>query len=235
MLKDNVSEKHYVNKFGIYKVIKKHVDGVWIRSITNVRVFIKRKEYMILEGGNMKLTELARTLKFLEILKWKVLTGEVGNKRHQQGYTPIESYLINEFPFGSAFCYVFRDFKCKKKVDGKFSICFCPKKPWEHLTEWARTQPPENPNIAYPEGRRINCILNADGSHRDTKEMIKSIEVIKIMDIVKMLKKIKIPADKLLHLSRLYHFHVWSKISISRIESCSDSKNLKDIKELYRY
>lgn len=138
----------------------------------------------------MKLSELAKCLKILEIMKWELYAGKYDNCQNMtigKKRSP-EFYCINRFPFLSAFCYVFRAYEMQTKVaDSQFN-CFCPR---------------------YNNG--INCSFSKD-SHRKTElQVAESIYAISTVKLMKYLKKL--PLQKLSYQIRELH-KIWNSESV---------------------
>lgn len=181
-------------------------------------MYVKFTEGFLVEGDKMKLSEIARTIKFLELLKWKIIDPEFSSRRvTNKGQMPFETFYLSEFPYGSAFCYVFRDHKVKEKLEKKWECCFCPKMPFKHGADWGKVDYSGRPNIQVSEAPHVSCVLGIDGKHRSIPEIIKEIEGIKIHTLMQFLKRIEIPDSKLQLLSRYWHFYVMSEVTIPRI------------------
>jgi hypothetical protein len=217
-IKARIPNSHYVIPFGIYPIIRVVKGGWWISTPTSVNLYVKRGEGFPVEGDRMKLSELAKCMKFLEILKWKLIDPEFCSRRKvNKGQTPFETFYLSQFPYGSAFCYVFREHKVTSKIEGKWECCFCPKMPFKHAEKWGKVDYSGRPNIELTEGPHVSCVLDLDGVHRSTPEIIKELESIKIHTIMQFLKRIQIPHPKLQVLSHMWHFYVMSEITIPRI------------------
>lgn len=219
MITKDIPNKHRVKKFGIFRPMRKTRNGIWITAPTGFPLLVKRGEFIYVEGDKVKLSEIARTVKYLEILKWKLMLPDFKSRHKFEGGRPIETVVeLCELPWGSAFCFLFRDIKTKHKIDGKYCTCFCPKKPWCHADDWGRYSHPNS-----PEKPHISCILDREGNIRPPTEIIKEIQEIDIMTIMEFVKKIKdrINQDKLRSLACKWHFHVWHKITIPRIDRVS--------------
>ena len=101
-------------------------------------------------------------------------------------------FLINEFPFNSAFCYLFRKYQIKSS--GK---CFCPmncKRKFCVIDEETHT--------AYP----MSVLMD-------------KVERIPITNIMKYLKRIQISKEQLKHLSLLWNIFIKTKLSANRPNS----------------
>ena len=134
----------------------------------------------------MKLSELARAIKELELIKWRLVSGcyknydkliDVANKggKNYVAKMPVQYYYVNEFPFCSAFCYVFRRFQIEGnkivKKDPPYTEfkCLCP------MSDFNK-----------------NCHLDSDGKHLPENFIIDKVESISISKIAKYLKKMQI-------------------------------------------
>jgi hypothetical protein len=225
MITKPIPNKAYVEVGGIYRVIKRQ-GSLWVRSLNRQLVMIKKGEFVYVEGGKMKLSELARCIKYLEVLHLKMLLPDF--KSRSKASPPIESFLVNEFPFGSAFCYVFRGKWTKKKIDG-CRTCFCPRKPFEQ-DDWKRVRKPKDKNKSMPEAEHISCRVLATGKMRSIKDRIQEVEEMSIETIMKYIKKVKLSREQLRQLSLLWHFHVWQQLTVSHI----DSNNPNEFKKGYQ-
>lgn len=207
-----------LSPYAILHIIKRDDKGWWCwHGVERKKLRAYKHEGKEVEG-RMKLSELARTVKYLELLKWKIMIGE--DKW-------IDKYLLNQFPFGSAFCYLFRDTKTNIRINSRFSTCFCPKKPWvsKNLEKMCLLD-----NKCSPEGAHVNCILDIDGKHRPISDIISEIESIPIIEIMAFIRKLNISSDKLELLNSLWHIHIWQRITLPHVDRLSSS----DFKEGYK-
>jgi hypothetical protein len=227
LITQDIPNKVRVEKGGIHRVIRQTRSGsIYIRSITRELLKVKPGEFVIVEGGKMKLSELARCAKYLEILHLKMM--QTGFKSRSNMNPPIESFLLNEFPHGSAFCYLFRGTWTAKKVRG-LSTCFCPKRPFDH-SDWGQSRIPNSPGLKATEPPHVNCRLLLDGSCRSIDEMIREVEALEIGTIMKFLSRAKIPPHKVRHMCTLWHFHVWQRVIIGHLDRADEN----DFTELYK-
>jgi hypothetical protein len=220
MLIKPVPNNHYVELLSIAQVYKETDKAYYIHTPDEVILKVYKHEAKEVEGRFVKLSEIARCIKYMELLKWRLLSPEFASS-FGNGKRPIEYYWINEFPFGSAFCYLFRKIKTKIKFDGEFTTCFCPKKPFTH-PEWARIANPVSQDSQATEPPHISCVCSGDLHHRPVKEIIKEIEDIPIMDIMEYVKKIKFTDAQKYKLCMIWHFFVWQRVSIHKTEDNKD-------------
>ena len=143
--------------------------------------------------GKVRLSEIAITIKELELIKWKIATREISGRITRENQKvpdfPMEYYWINEFPFNSVFCYVFGKYKTRKDK----WWCFCPMRPCGQ-----------------------NCRLEKNGKHRAEQDIVDQIESIPIPLIMKYLKKIKFANDKakIIKLYSIYRLHIKKRLGI---------------------
>lgn len=194
---------------GIYRARK--VRGNYYIKSNGYLLKVKPTEAIEVEG-KMKMSDFARCLKYLEILKFKALLLD-------NNLTTSDLRMLQELkPFGSAFCYIFRGIKTKKKFEDKFTTCFCPKRPYQH-PEWGRVDQRKTKSPKSTEKPHVNCMLNSDGNLRDIKSMIKELEQIPIIDIIDFIKRVPISREKKKLICQLWHFHVWHRISFNKVDT----------------
>ena len=163
----------------------------------------------------MKLSHLSMCIKELELMRWKMICGtkeykdyeelkEVvfNNKKQKIIKLPVDYYLINEFPFNSAFCYFFRCFQIRgnkivyiKPPYGKDThCCLCPMK----------------------EQLGLYCAKSPDGEFQSIPFMIEKVESVSIERIMKYLKKIQVIkfTDKLQKICSIWEIHIKHKLGI---------------------
>ncbi len=216
MLIKPVPNNHYVEFLSIAEVYKETDKAYYIHTPDEVTLKVYKHEAKEVEGRFVKLSEVARCIKYLEILKWRLLTPEFALS-FGNGKRPIEYYWINEFNFGSAFCYLFRKVKTKIKFDNLYTTCFCPKKPFLH-PEWARIEKPVSQDVEATELPHVSCVCSSDLHHRPVKDIIAEIEAIPISAIMDYVKRVKFTNAQKYKLCLAWHFFVWSKVSISKAE-----------------
>lgn len=162
--------------------------GVWVPKKAAKRV--KERLY------RMKLSELAKCMKFLEMMRWKLILGHY--QEVQVGRTciriqsPIEQFFLNQFPFYSPFCAVFS--RKGVKNDEGVHICWCPMRPYEH-PEWITL--PLHPREGYWKKAHRSCILEKGSKpnsyrHRSELSLLQQVESIPVVEIMQHLKKIKL-------------------------------------------
>lgn len=214
-----VASWHLIEIGAIYYVYKHYKQYYLIKSwASDIGIWIKESEAKILnlKRRKMKVSDLAKCIKYLEMIKWGIDLGfyerydlENSIKTPCKFGKPIEYYFINEFPFSSAMCYIFSR-KRVKDEKGRH-ICFCPKKPYDH-PEWPTIK--NNPKDVYWNRSRRSCILykGEDGKshHRPVSNIYQEVSELSILDIMNHLKPIlsNIPKYKLKHLSSLWHIHL---------------------------
>jgi hypothetical protein len=197
-----VKPLHKIYKNSIYKVFEERKRFYLIESQeTGKGVWVRKDEAVIYKGrSTMKYSEMAICLKFLERMKYKLILGHYNREGSQFGIVnpmnpPIEHYFINEFPFNSAFCFIFRKSKVRHNED--YDICFCPMKPYEN-PQWPvyRTEylGPDGETI---EKARRSCVHFKGAKTgkiklRSTQKQLEMIESIRVVEIVKHLKKVKL-------------------------------------------
>lgn len=226
MIIKDFKNRDWIEKCGIYRVCAETIKGnVWIRAGTGSLVKVLKNEFKEVKGGKMRLSELARTVKYLEILKWRIISpNHVPNK--PIGKVCVESYMINEFPYGSAFCYIFRKYKAKSGEP--FKSCFCPKLPHTQRDRCRMEENVQPLTGEVLEPAMISCVLNREGNHRTVQEIIDELMDIPILNIMKFLQKIKLEQYQLSYLSSMWHFHVWHKIQTGHIDSVPTKRDYKD-------
>lgn len=140
-------------------------------------------------------------LKELEKIRWRLINGEfvdwdeiLTGKINYLKDRPQEFYLINEFPFQSAFCYMFRGYQIRNKkivqVGPPYSEfnCLCP---------------------LWPKGK--SCYVKG----QTNKFMVEKIDSIPIENIMKILKKMPLHREmvKIRHLSGIWNIHLQPQLT----------------------
>jgi hypothetical protein len=224
-----VKRWHLVEVGGIYKAWKTP-NGYIIESDDGYAVYIKEDEAEEYKGEVMPfmLSDMAKCIKYLERMRIKILMGHYCEKKYGihtiRHETPIEHYYVNEFPFYSCFCALFRNFKVKGKAPKGVHVCYCPLKPYEH-PEWPTTE------TSYMDGegeivdkKRRSCIKYKGKKTgkifiRSEAKRLQMVEDVSVRTIMKHLKKIKVPKTMKKHLCSLWFHHIkqyveeWERIN----------------------
>lgn len=220
-----------IEPFGLYKVFKENGDFYLIESgATGKGIWIKKEEAEEVKKVSMAFTyrEMATCIKFLERMKYKLIMGHY-NEVFEQGCkikrsNPIEYYFLNEFPFNSAFCYIFRKFRVKGTAPKDVHVCFCPMKPYEN-TQWPISRGKhlgsDGEEVSY--ARRACNLYKGKKSGkikpRSEQKMLEMIEEISVYSIMKHLKKIKITKVQRKKMAMLWYFHIKHRVEMWELQN----------------
>jgi len=209
ILISNIPTKERLEKFGIYRIVRETEKGYWIKSITDRNVYILKTECRtIKEGLKMKLSEFAIALKYLELLKFKLISNDNGFKKLEHNNKPIEYYHVNEFPYNSAFCFIFRNYSAGE-VNG-CNCCFCPKQPHKNYSTMG---------VSDGEGlKRVNCVLKSDNRHKTVPDLIQEVINIPVTLIMKYLQKIELTDVQKNLITNIWYFHIWHRVKKPRTQ-----------------
>lgn len=207
LITKEIPTKEHIELYGMYNVLKiTPKKNFIIKAPTGRRVYIYSHEGKLKKGLKMKLSQVAICIKYLEILKWRLLTDEFDTIKGK----PVEYYHVNEFPFNSAFCYMFRSYKAKSPIDG-VKCCFCPKRPDKNHKRLG---------ITNGEGiKRINCVVNPAGKNRRPIDIIEEVKTIPLAVIAKFVQKVKVSKKQMRMITNLWYFHVRNKVTKGHIDS----------------
>jgi hypothetical protein len=144
------------------------------------------------------------------MIKFRIMDSEFVTDTDTSAYhlspfkqAPIEHFFINEFPFNSAFCYLFRKYKCTSPIED-CRCCFCPKRPDLNYQTMGTSE---------GEGyKRINCRLKPDGKHKSIPQLIEEVKAIPIVTIMKFLQKCPPDRTQLRLITNDWFFHVWHRV-----------------------
>lgn len=214
-----VSELHVIPFMSIHRVVDR-TDKFWciVSRYTGKYIWIRKDEATAIKAKDAKvrLSDLAKCLKYLEMIRWKQVCGHYSTRRAGGQMVPrfeIEVFYINEFPFYSAFCHIFSGIPVKN--DKGIHICYCPRKPFEHK-EWPTRK--KDPKGVYWKKKRRSCLherVDGEVRHRPQAEVLKEIEAIPVIEIMLMLKRVmkRIPKHKLQDICALWNLFIKNKVA----------------------
>lgn len=213
-----VNKLELIEPKGIYKVFKVTPYYYLIESgATGKGCWIRKDEAVETSSEKFKLSDLAKCIKYLECMRYKLMMGHY-NEKTERGVKiwqdiPIEHYFVNEFPFYSCFCAVFRKFRVKDKTGKGVHICYCPLKPYEN-PQW----PIQKDKHLGADGKMVKTKRRSCQKYRSAKtgevhfrseaKRLQMVEDTPVLEIMRHLKKIKISKAMKKHLCGLWYHHI---------------------------
>lgn len=219
-----VHQRERIEPLGLFKVHKELDQYYLIESAaTGKGVWVRKDEAEIAEGETMSITyrELATCIKFLEMIRFKLSLGhyDTANVKNQDitYERPIEEFFINEFPFNSAFCYVFRKFKVNGTAPKDVHVCFCPLEPYKN-TNWPIHRGKyigSDGNDVHYARRSCNHFKSKktkDVRIRSETKRLEMVEQTSVLSIMRHLKKIKLSKVVRKRLTGLWFIHIKHRV-----------------------